>query len=229
LAAVISFVSPKGGVGKTTSALLLATQLAEHGAKEVTVIDADPNHPIDKWSKLPGKPDNIRVIPDVAESTIVTAIDDARKRSPFVIVDLEGAASSRVTNAVAMSQLVLIPIQASVLDADQATKAIMLIREAQIAFAREIPHAIVFTRVAAARTIRTRTFKAVAAQFEAAGIPALNAAIAEREAYKSLFRDGGTLSSLDPSLVPSLESARENAQEFAGEVILTLKQVKAAA
>lgn len=229
MAAVISFVSPKGGVGKTTSALLLATQLAEHGAKEVTVIDADPNHPINTWAELPGKPDNIRVIPDVAESTIVDAIDEARKRSPFVIVDLEGAASSRVTNAVAMSQLVLIPIQASVLDADQATKAIMLIRQTQKSFGREIPHAIVFTRVPAARTIRTRTFKAVSAQFEAAGIPALNAAIAEREAYKALFRDGGTLASLDPSLVPSLESARENAQEFAGEVILTLKQAKAAA
>ncbi|WP_313228507.1 ParA family protein [Sphingobium yanoikuyae] len=40
----IAFISPKGGVGKTTAALLLASQLAR-GAK-VSVIDADPNHPI---------------------------------------------------------------------------------------------------------------------------------------------------------------------------------------
>ena len=58
---VISFVSPKGGVGKTTSALLLATELAQHASK-VTVIDADPNLPIHKWSQLPGCPENLEVV-----------------------------------------------------------------------------------------------------------------------------------------------------------------------
>ena len=53
--------------------------------------------------------------------------------------------------------------------------------------------------------------------------------IAEREAYRSLFSHGGTLSSLDPALVSSLESARENARAFAVEVIHNLKQSKAAA
>ncbi|WP_337770750.1 ParA family protein [Sphingobium yanoikuyae] len=43
----IAFISPKGGVGKTTVALLLASQLAR-GAK-VTVIDTDPNHPVAAW------------------------------------------------------------------------------------------------------------------------------------------------------------------------------------
>src|SRR5581483_10397717 len=44
----IAFVSPKGGAGKTTSAFLLATALAK--TYDVTVIDADPNHPIKTWS-----------------------------------------------------------------------------------------------------------------------------------------------------------------------------------
>ena len=37
----IPFVSPKGGTGKSTSALLLATCLAK--LYDVTIIDADPN------------------------------------------------------------------------------------------------------------------------------------------------------------------------------------------
>ncbi len=45
----IVFVSPKGGVGKTTAALLLSLELA--AARAVTVIDADPNHPIAAWGK----------------------------------------------------------------------------------------------------------------------------------------------------------------------------------
>ena len=44
----IAFVSPKGGAGKTTSAFLLSTALAK--LYDVTVIDADPNHPIKKWA-----------------------------------------------------------------------------------------------------------------------------------------------------------------------------------
>ena len=37
---VISFANPKGGAGKTTTALVLATQLASRGA-QVLIIDAD--------------------------------------------------------------------------------------------------------------------------------------------------------------------------------------------
>ena len=44
----IVFVSPKGGAGKTTSALVLAEQLAR--SADVTVIDADPNRPIENWA-----------------------------------------------------------------------------------------------------------------------------------------------------------------------------------
>ena len=38
---IISFANPKGGAGKTTSALILATELAAKGA-QVAIIDADP-------------------------------------------------------------------------------------------------------------------------------------------------------------------------------------------
>jgi chromosome partitioning protein len=41
----IAFASPKGGVGKSTAAVLLATELAGFGAG-VTMIDADPNKPL---------------------------------------------------------------------------------------------------------------------------------------------------------------------------------------
>jgi chromosome partitioning protein len=38
---VIAFANPKGGAGKTTAALLLASELTTRGAR-VTIIDADP-------------------------------------------------------------------------------------------------------------------------------------------------------------------------------------------
>ena len=56
----ISFANPKGGAGKTTSALLLATELAGRGA-EVVVIDADPERWISQWGALPGRPGRISI------------------------------------------------------------------------------------------------------------------------------------------------------------------------
>ena len=39
---IISLCSPKGGAGKTTTSVLVATVLADQG-ESVTIIDADPN------------------------------------------------------------------------------------------------------------------------------------------------------------------------------------------
>jgi chromosome partitioning protein len=68
----IAFISPKDGVGKTTAALLLASQLAR-GAK-VSVIDADPNHPIAAWGKGAQLPANLSIGADVDGDNILDRI-----------------------------------------------------------------------------------------------------------------------------------------------------------
>ena len=81
----IAMVSPKGGVGKTTAATILATQLARRA--EVIVIDADPNRPIAAWAKHGGAPATLNVVSDATQETILEKIDDAATRAPFVIVE----------------------------------------------------------------------------------------------------------------------------------------------
>jgi chromosome partitioning protein len=66
----IVFASPKGGVGKSTSAVLLATELAVRGV-DVTIIDADPNRPVSRWAKRPNKPPSLTVVADVTQETII--------------------------------------------------------------------------------------------------------------------------------------------------------------
>jgi chromosome partitioning protein len=217
---VIAFANPKGGAGKTTTALLLATELAAKGAA-VAIIDADPEKWISQWSRLPGKPDNVTIIGDVTEDTVVDAIEAAERAAQFVIVDLEGTASLMVSNAIGMSDLVVIPIQGSSMDAKGGAKTIRLIRNQEKMSRRKIAHAVVLTRTGAAVT--SRSLRNVAEQLQAGGIEIFATPIVERAAYRDLFDYGGTLSGLSGSQVSNLDKAIQNAREFAGEVIVKLK------
>lgn len=225
---VITLLSPKGGVGKTTTALLLAIELAE-GGSSVVIVDADPNFPIAKWAGLPGKPDNIEVVQEVDEDAIIDTIDAAQKRAKFVIVDLEGRASARVTNALLMTHLALVPMQGSVLDSDQAARAFQSIRRASTAARRSIAFAGVFTRTPASSRIRSRVSQQIAESVEGAGIATLPTSIAERTVYRSLFAQGGTLSGLEGAQNASIESARANAAAFAHDVLEALAAARATA
>ena len=220
--AVITFLSSKGGVGKTTAALLLATELAQDGSP-IVVIDADPNFPLAEWASLPGKPGNIEVIREADEEGIVDTIDSAQRRAHHVIVDLEGRANTRVVNALLMTSLAIVPMQGSVLDANQAARTFRTIKTAGKAARREIAFTAVYTRTPASYRIRSRVASSIAKDIERAGIPALRTTIAERTAFKTLFAQGGTLASMDHTQASSLDTARANAKAFATEVLAALK------
>ncbi len=191
----IAFATPKGGAGKSTSAILLATELALKGAS-VTIIDADPNKPVSQWAEREGRPENLTVISDVSEDTIIDEVDQAAQKSTFVIVDLEGTASRTVAYAISRADLVVIPTQGSQLDATEAAKAVKLIRLQEKAFNKRIPYAVLFTRTSAA--LKPRTLRHIQDQFAKHGVRAFETQIHERDAYRALFSFGGTLSSLNP-------------------------------
>ena len=216
----IALVTPKGGAGKSTSAVVLGSELAQRGAA-VTLIDADPNKPVSDWAKMPGCPKNLTVLAEVTESNIIDEIESAAQKTPFVIVDLEGTASMTVAYAVSRADLVIIPTQGSQLDAKQATKAIKLIQQQERAFGKKIPYAILFSRTSEA--IRPRTLQHIKNEFAKHGVPAFTVHMHEREAFRAIFSFGGTLESLNPKMVNNLASAISNAHALAAEVINLLR------
>jgi chromosome partitioning protein len=134
----IAFASSKGGAGKSTSALLLASELAGRGGS-VTLIDADPNQPISQWSKLPGLPSKLIVLA-VTEDTLLDAVDAAALKTQFVIVDLEGTANLMVAQAMSRADLVIIPTKGSKLDAVEAIKVIKFLKQQERAYKKAIPY-----------------------------------------------------------------------------------------
>jgi chromosome partitioning protein len=217
---VIAFANPKGEAGKTTSALLLASELASRGAT-VTILDADPEKWISQWGALPGRPANVMIISDVTEDTIVDQIEAAAAADQFVVIDLEGTASLMVANAIGMSDLVIIPTQGSSMDAKGAAKTIRLIRNQAWMARRDITHAVLLTRTSAA--VASRAIRNVRDQLDQAGIPVFDASIVERAAYRDILDYGGLLADLDRAKVSNVDKAVENARVFTAEVVVRLK------
>jgi chromosome partitioning protein len=222
---VISFVSSKGGVGKTTGSVVLAGELLAAG-KSVTLIDADPNRPLMAWAQLGALPANLKLIADESAETIIDTIDEARRSTDYVIVDLEGTATDRVGFAVTRSDLVLIPVQGSVLDANEAAKSVKLVRQMSRVAGRDVPYRIYFSKMAAA--IRERTARDIENQFTANKVPTLPIALLDRAAFRAMFSLGGTLHDLNAKHVSGLASAKDNALAFAQAAIDILKVAAAA-
>jgi chromosome partitioning protein len=216
----IVFASPKGGAGKSTSAVVLATEFARRGA-EVVVIDADPNHPVSQWASRPGCPETLTVLAEATESSIIDDIEAAAARVPFVIVDLEGTASMTVAYAISRADLVIVPTQGSQLDAAEAAKAIRLIRQQERAFGRRIPYTVLLTRTSAA--IRPRTLQHIREELARNDVPVLGTQMHEREAFRAIFSFGGPLQGLSANQVSGLDAALKNAQALAAEVVALLK------
>lgn len=225
--AVVVFLSPKGGAGKTTSSLVLATQLAR-GASSVTVIDADPNRPLKAWASGDGPyPENLTIVSDVDEETILDQIEEASGRSPFVVVDLEGTAAKIALLAVSQADLVIVPTQGSQLDAEQAGRALRVIRQQEKAARRPVPFAVLLTRTNP--TIRARTLAHIQRTLVESKIPVLETELNEREAFRAMFSFKRTLEQLNQAEVANLPKAIANAEAFTQEVIATLRAVKAGA
>jgi chromosome partitioning protein len=210
----IAFLCPKGGVGKTTSALLFATALAK--LYDVTIIDADPNYPIKDWATGGNTPPRLSVVSDIDEDTIIEAIEDAASKTPFVIVDLEGTASKIVVYAISQADFIVIPMQASKLDADAASRAIRVVRESEKLTRKPKPYAVLLTRTSP--SIRTRSLSHIQKGLIDAGIPVLQTELNEREAFKAIIMFRQTLDGLSAAEVPNLDRAKINVIEFLQEV-----------
>ncbi|WP_367161287.1 ParA family protein (plasmid) [Kozakia baliensis] len=217
---VIVIANPKGGAGKSTTCLILAQTLAAMNAS-VCLIDADPNRPIVDWRSGHSKV-AIKVVGNVTESSIVSIIRDNSAEHQFVFVDLEGTASRLVSRAITQADLVIIPLQASGVDARQASRAVALIHEEEeILSGRKIPFRVLLTRTNPA--IKTRIELEIVNALASAELPLMETQLNERQAYKAVFVRKLALNELDPHRVNGLPEALRNAETLVDELIDTLQ------
>jgi chromosome partitioning protein len=212
---VITFANTKGGAGKTTAALILATELARHGAR-VTILDADPQHWISHWHEISGKVRNIDVISYVTMASIQGHINDNKAKTDYFIIDLAGARNTLMATAIGLSDHVMIPIQGCAMDAKGGAQVLELLGYLKEKAGIDIPHSVVLTRVNS--LVTTRALQVVKQLLAQRAVRVLETPIIERSAFRDIFDCGGTLQTMDATRVSNLDKACENARCFGDEV-----------
>jgi len=208
----IVIASPKGGAGKSTTAVVLGTELARAGA-QVTLMDCDPNGSLSLWATRAPVPTRMSLESGITESEIVRRIRRAEADGAVVVVDLEGVASRLVSRAISQADLVITPMRATTLDATIGVRALHLVAEEEEALDRHIRHAVVFTMT---RAIRSKQHKGIETSLREQGVDVIMPGLMERAAYSALFEFGGNLETLPPQ--GNIAAARDEAGRFARAV-----------
>lgn len=217
--ALISFANAKGGAGKTTASMLLATELAFRG-ETVAILDCDPLAFATRWATVSGGMRGLSVISGVTSANLVGHLRSLHGRVDHVVIDLSGARDVLIVLAAGLSDLCLIPVQGSIMDAQGAAHVLDLIGHVEGNARARINHAVVLTRVSSLVTTRAmRSVKTVLAQRHVA---LLDTPIIERSAYRDMVDQGVSLYQLNASAVSNLAKAQLNMQRFAADVMKAL-------
>jgi chromosome partitioning protein len=139
---LITFASPKGGVGKSTSCLSIAGALAKTGAP-VKVIDLDQNGTLLRWGqKFAGQIENLTITTCAEAALGEQLLELVRSAEGYILLDLAGSLSTTMLQAAAIAHLTITPSQLSEPDIVEATKLYYQIRSVGEACGKAITHRI---------------------------------------------------------------------------------------
>ena len=195
---IISLLNQKGGVGKTTLAVHLATATARRG-KRVVLVDADPQGSALDWSAIRttaalfpviGMPKPIlhRELPKLAPSYDVMIIDGAPR-----VYDV-------ARSAILASDIVLIPVQPSPYDVWAAKEIVDLVTEVR-PFKEILKSVFVINR----KIVNSAIGRDVVDALSEYALPVLTAQVSQRVSFAESASTGATVMETEPMSLASQE------------------------
>lgn len=213
---IITVGSSKGGCGKTTTVLALASEIRSAG-QEVCIIDADDQLSAFNWYEKWTAKDRITVVNAsnlTRDIEIRGHIAAAAEKYPFVIVDPAGMRSQRMQWAVSVSDMWIIPQKATSLDAAATASLLDLDMEAIIGMrgGQSIAHRILFTMTNP--LILSRNERHVVESTKAKA-PVFDAELQQFDAYAAMDLYGLTLEEIELQGVANASKPRR----YAGQIL----------
>lgn len=171
----IGLVTQKGGAGKSTAAIALATALAQQHS--VALVDLDPQGSVAKWAKLTVPPESLRILEGDKASDLKSLTD-----FDYVVVDTKGELSAQ---ALPYLDLVLLPVQPSIFDIWATGETVELVK-AHRAKRPALQAALFLSRLQPNTKLGKEADEALAGF----GLSVLDVPLRQRIAYPAALADG---------------------------------------
>jgi chromosome partitioning protein len=128
---ILSIVSRKGGVGKTTLATNISTCLVLNH-KDVLIVDSDKQHSASNWALERSEQELPKINWTQQHDNIAVSLRDFQSRYEYVIVDAAGRDSMEMRSSMLVADALLIPCRPAQFDLDTLPYMVELINQARM-------------------------------------------------------------------------------------------------
>ena len=193
----VTLAGQKGGTGKSTIAVHLASEYQRRGYR-VLVLDADPQGTALTWSEAAA--DRGYDAPSVlgVGDALRAQLPSLRKGFDLTIIDTAGRQSKRLAGALGLSDLALIPCKPSAPDVWALADTIELVERVQEV--RDLD-----ARLIVNEANRTALADAAGEAIGDAGLDALQTALGRRVAFAEAMAEGRGVTTHAPGSIAALE------------------------
>lgn len=220
---IIALAHTKGGVGKSTLCLLIASELAGSGTK-VLIIDADQKQQsclqwVNRCRAAGTLPEGLQAVAVTKTEELKQAL--RRTDADVILVDVQGSMNDLLIAAIVASDLTLVPTKANVIEMVETVK---LFEWAETNLKRA-PLRLVLNRVDGIDT-NTAAFQDAVRMIRDNKLPTLPTFVRARKVYEQFARDAGTLSGIarDPSKAEQVAKAQNNIIGLITDMTSTIEQ-----
>lgn len=219
---VITIAQSKGGAGKTTLTLALASEYAAMGGS-VIILDADRQKSMMNWQSDRveagrGVDDGITVVDvsDIQDKNVGAAIVKARSQANLVIIDSEGTANFKSLYACQDSDYVVVPTRSSRLDLERTVETAEMLQR----MCKGVPFRVLITQTA--QVARSKTELEIDRQI-AQAFPAFEDRMHTLDAFRAMSNYRMTLAEVEEAGLAKCERARSIAQNI---LVAVLEEIK---
>lgn len=218
---IVTIASTKGGVGKSTFAINIATAMLNNGTK-VAILDADSQNTVSKWNKVreymisQGAQLKNLYVASANGDALLDIASNKSQQGYIVLIDSPGVDDANMRAALLRSDYIITICPTSPVDLWEIETLMHVIKQLKQVQNRKIPLILIFNKVP---SIHNATGISVAMEFLNSNniVPdfILKSAIKERASFKHSIRDGRGVVEYTPADHKAIEEINNCTAEIA--------------